>query len=107
MKGEDCRIFFTDAAQAVPHIKINADNLGIDLMSFSSSKIYGPKGASALYIKSGVKILPVMLGGSQENGLRPCTQDVSGIVGFAEAIKIIQSEGKRKIVGWRNGVIGL
>ncbi|MBI2454293.1 MAG: cysteine desulfurase, partial [Parcubacteria group bacterium] len=85
--------FHTDAAQAFPHLKINADNLSIDLMSFSSNKMYGPKGAAALYIKHGVKIEPVMLGGSQENGWRPGTQDVSGIVGFAEAVKINQAEG--------------
>ena len=101
-------LFFTDAAQAVPHIKINADNLGIDLMSFSSSKIYGPKGAAALYIKSGTKIAPVMLGGSQENGLRPGTQDVAGIVGFAEAIKIVILEGEKedgRLVEWRDKII--
>ncbi|MEK7209528.1 MAG: cysteine desulfurase family protein [Patescibacteria group bacterium] len=85
-------IFFSDAAQAAPHVKINVDNLGLDLMSFSSSKIYGPKGAAALYIKHGVKIDPVMLGGSQENGLRPGTQDVAGITGFAEAIRITSQE---------------
>ncbi|MEK7564972.1 MAG: cysteine desulfurase family protein [Patescibacteria group bacterium] len=100
--------FFTDAAQAAPHIKINADNLNIDLMSYSSSKMYGPKGASALYIKSGTKLAPLMLGGSQENGLRPGTQDVAGIVGFAEAIKIIQAEGEKedgRLVEWRDRII--
>ncbi|MDP3764154.1 MAG: cysteine desulfurase family protein [bacterium] len=100
--------FFTDAAQAVPHIKINTDNLGIDLMSFSSSKIYGPKGAAALYIKSGTKLAPIMLGGSQENNLRPGTQDVAGIVGFAEAIKITQTEGEKedgRLVKWRDRII--
>ncbi len=100
--------FFTDAAQAAPHLKINADNLGMDLMSFSASKIYGPKGAAALYIKSGTKISPIMLGGSQENGLRPGTQDVAGIVGFAEAVKIVISEGEKedsRLVEWRDKII--
>ena len=90
--GNGVLYFFTDAAQAAPHIKINVNNLGLDLMSFSSSKLYGPKGAAALYIKSGVKIGPVMFGGSQENNLRPGTQDVSGIVGFAEAVRITSQE---------------
>lgn len=101
-------LFFTDAAQAAPHIKINASNLGVDLVSFSSSKIYGPKGAAALYIKSGVRISPVMLGGSQENGLRPGTQDVAGIVGFAEAVKITQAEGEKediRLAEWRDKII--
>ncbi len=89
-------VFFSDAAQAAPHIKINANNLGLDLMSFSSSKLYGPKGAAALYIKSGVKINPIMFGGSQENNLRPGTQDVSGIVGFAEAVRITSQERARE-----------
>lgn len=100
--------FFTDAAQAAPHIKINANNLNVDLMSYSSSKMYGPKGASALYIKSGTKLASIMLGGSQENSLRPGTQDVSGIVGFAEAIKIIQSEGEKEdtqLAIWRDKII--
>ncbi len=101
-------LFFSDAAQAVPHIKINMDSLGVDLMSFSSSKIYGPKGASALYIKSGTKLSAVMVGGSQENGLRPGTQDVSGIIGFAKAIKITQAEGEKeddKLAEWRDKII--
>jgi cysteine desulfurase len=84
--------FHTDAAQAIPHIKINVEDLGIDLMSFSASKIYGPKGAAALYIKHGTNISPIIFGGSQENGIRAGTQDVCGIVGFAKAVEIIKSE---------------
>lgn len=84
--------FFSDAAQAVPHIKINVNNLGLDLMSFSSSKLYGPKGAAALFIRSGVKVNPIMFGGLQENNLRPGTQDVASIIGFAEAIRITSQE---------------
>jgi len=84
--------FHTDAAQAVPHIKINAESLGIDLMSFSASKMYGPKGAAALYIKHGVNINPIIFGGSQENNMRAGTQDVCGIVGFAKAVEITISE---------------
>ena len=84
--------FFSDAAQAAPHIPVNTDNLNVDLMSFSSSKLYGPKGAAALFVRSGVKINPIMFGGSQENNLRPGTQDVSGIIGFAEAIRITSQE---------------
>ncbi len=82
----------TDAAQAVPHLKINMGNIKADLMSFSSSKIYGPKGAAALYVRQGVKIEPVMLGGSQESGLRPGTQDVSGIVGFGKAVQVLEEK---------------
>lgn len=100
--------FHTDAAQAAPHIKINVHNLGLDLMSFSSSKIYGPKGAAALYIKHGVKISPVMLGGSQENGLRPGTQDVAGVVGFGKAIQVLiekQKEEDDRLTLWRDKIV--
>lgn len=101
-------LFFSDAAQAAPHVKINTSDLGLDMMSFSASKIYGPKGAAALYVKTGTKISPIMLGGSQEGGLRPGTQDVAGIVGLAEAVKIIQLEGEKEdsqLALWRDRII--
>ena len=100
--------FFSDAAQAAPHLKINTANFGLDLMSLSASKVYGPKGAAALYVRSGTRINPIMLGGSQENGLRPGTQDVAGIVGFAQAIKITESEGDKEdsqLGIWRDRII--
>ncbi len=113
VKGEEkgkngLPLFFSDAAQVAPHIKINVANLNLDMMSFSASKIYGPKGAAALYVKTGTKISPIMLGGSQENGLRPGTQDVAGIVGFAQAIKIIESERETEdawLAGFRDKII--
>lgn len=84
--------FHTDAAQAIPHIKIKVEDLGIDLMSFSASKIYGPRGSAALYIKNGTKINPIIFGGSQENNMRAGTQDICGIIGFAKAVEILKSE---------------
>jgi cysteine desulfurase len=90
--GNGFPYFHTDAAQAAPHIKINAESLGIDLMSFSASKMYGPKGAAALYIKHGVNISSIIFGGSQENNMRAGTQDVCGIIGFAKAVEITISE---------------
>ncbi|MBI2052494.1 MAG: cysteine desulfurase, partial [Candidatus Sungbacteria bacterium] len=101
-------VFFSDAAQAAPHIKINAPDFGLDMMSFSAGKIYGPKGAAALYVRTGIKINPIMLGGSQENGLRPGTQDMTGIVGLAEAIKIVELEGKKedaRLAEWRDKIV--
>ena len=100
--------FHTDAAQAVPHIKINAEDLGIDLASFSSSKMYGPKGAAALYVKHGINISPIFFGGSQENKMRPGTQDVLGIVGFSKAVEITKSESEaedRKLQEMRDEII--
>ena len=78
-------LFFTDAVQAAPHFNIDVKALGVDLLSFSSHKFYGPKGVGVLYIKSGVKIDKHVGGGEQERGLRGGTVNVPGVVGFAAA----------------------
>ncbi len=81
-------LFHTDAVQAVGKIPVNVNELGIDLMSISSHKIHGPKGIGALYIRNGVKITPLVLGGGQESGLRSGTENVANIVGFGKACKL-------------------
>lgn len=80
--------FHTDAVQAVGKIPIDVKELGIDLLSISSHKLYGPKGVGALYIKNGLDIPPFILGGGQENGLRSGTENVANIVGFGMACEI-------------------
>ncbi len=80
-------LFFTDAVQAAPYMAIDVKAWGVDLLSFSSHKFYGPKGCGVLYIKNGVKINRHVGGGEQERGLRGGTLNVPAIVGLAEAYK--------------------
>lgn len=87
--GNICReqgvLFHTDAVQAAGHISIDVKKLPIDLMTMAAHKMYGPKGVGALYIKKGVKIVPLIHGGGQERGLRSGTENTAGIVGFGKA----------------------
>jgi cysteine desulfurase len=84
--------FHTDAVQAVGHIPVNVEKLGVDLLSISAHKLYGPKGIGALYIRRGTKIQTYLHGGSQERLLRAGTENVPGIVGFGKAAAIAHKE---------------
>ena len=84
--------FHTDAVQTVGHIPVSVDELGVDLLSMSAHKFYGPKGVGALYIRKGTKLLSFMHGGEQERGRRASTQNVPGIVGFGKAVEIARQE---------------
>jgi cysteine desulfurase len=84
--------FHTDAVQAVGHIPVDVNELGVDLLSMSAHKLYGPKGIGALYIRKGTKLVAFMHGGEQERRRRASTENVSGIVGFAKAAELAQQE---------------
>ena len=93
-------VFFTDAVQAAPHIAIDVKDLGVDMLAFSSHKIYGPKGCGVLYIKNGVKVKGLIVGGEQERGLRGGTTNVPAVVGMSAAYEKtvkLQSENDEKI----------
>jgi cysteine desulfurase len=81
-------LFHTDAVQAAGKLPLNAKDLGVDMMSLSSHKINGPKGVGALYIRSNLKISPIIHGGGQEWYLRSGTENVPGIVGFGKACEL-------------------
>jgi cysteine desulfurase len=82
----------TDAVQAVGHIPVDVEHLGVDLLSMSAHKLYGPKGTGALYIRRGTSIESFIHGGGQEDGRRAGTENVPGIVGFGEAAKLAKRE---------------
>jgi len=84
--------FHTDAIQTVGHIPVDVNDLGIDLLSISAHKLYGPKGVGALYIRKGTKLTPFMHGGEQERRRRASTENVPGIVGFGKAAELAQQE---------------
>ena len=80
-------LFHTDAVQAVGKIPIDVKELGVDLLSISSHKLYGPKGIGALYIKNGIDIDPMILGGGQESGLRSGTENVCKYCRFRKSLR--------------------
>ena len=81
-------LFHTDAVQAVGKVPVDVKELGVDMLSMSSHKINGPKGIGALYIRNGINVDPIILGGGQEYGLRSGTESVANIVGFGQACEI-------------------
>jgi cysteine desulfurase len=84
--------FHTDAVQTIGHIPADVNELGVDLLSMSAHKLYGPKGVGALYIRKGTKLVSFMHGGGQERGRRASTENVPGIVGFGKAAELAARE---------------
>ena len=91
--------FHTDAVQAAGKIPVSVEELGVDLLSLSAHKIYGPKGVGALWIRGGLPIKPLIYGGKDQRARRPGTENVAGIVGFGAAAELVrlslEEEGKR------------
>jgi len=96
--GKICRekkvLFHTDAVQSIGKLPIDVVKDNIDLLTISSHKIYGPKGVGALYVKTGVKLEPLVFGGGQEKAIRSGTENVSGIIGFGKACETAKKDLK-------------
>lgn len=88
--AEDYPFVHTDASQAVNYCILDREKLGVDLMTLDGHKIYGPKGVAVLYMKKYVSCESIINGGGQEGGMRPGTENVSGIIGMAKALEITQ-----------------
>lgn len=107
--GKLCRergvLFHSDAVQALGRMPLDVNKFNLDLASLTAHKCYGPKGCGALYVRSGVKVSPVIHGGGHERGMRSGTLNVPGIVGFGKASEIAQQllpEESCRIAGLRN-----
>lgn len=101
--------FHTDAVQTVGHIPTRVDELGVDLLSASAHKLYGPKGVGFLYTRKGTRIEPLLHGGEQERRRRASTQNVPGIVGLGKAAQIAAAEmaaETTKLTALRDRLIG-
>ena len=101
-------LMHTDAVQAVGHIPVDVRALGVDLLSISAHKFGGPKGIGALYVREGTRLLRLMHGGDQERGLRAGTENVPGIVGMAEALRLAveeMEETARRVAAMRDALI--
>ncbi|MFC1957986.1 cysteine desulfurase NifS [Chloroflexota bacterium] len=97
--------FHTDAVQTTGHIPVDVNELGTDLLSISTHKLYGPKGVGALYIRKGTKLTPFMHGGEQEKKRRASTENVPGIVGFGTAAELARkdmSQEAKRLVSLRD-----
>jgi cysteine desulfurase len=100
--------FHTDAAQSFGKIDVDVGDFGVDLLTSSSHKMYGPKGAACLYKREGVNIEPILHGGGHEFGLRSGTVNVPAIVGFSEAVRLCNEEMRdeaERLTSWRDKLI--
>jgi cysteine desulfurase len=95
-------LFHTDACQSYTKTNIDVNKQNIDLMTINAHKIYGPKGIGGIYIREGVELSPLIHGGGQEFGLRSGTENVAGIVGFAQAVEISSLKDIEKMISIRD-----
>ncbi len=105
IKNKTFPYFHTDASQAGNYLSLKTSELHVDLMTLDASKLYGPKGIGLLYVRKGVEISPIIVGGGQEMGLRSGTENVPLIIGFSKALSVVQSDSEaetRRLMKLRN-----
>lgn len=85
---ENDMLLHLDACQSAAYLPLSVKELGCDLLTINGSKLYGPKGVGAIYVRSGIDIWPIMYGGAQQLSLRPGTENVASVVGLAKALEI-------------------
>ncbi len=85
-------LFHTDATAAAGKVPLDVGEVGVDLMTLSSNDLYGPKGVGALYVRKGLRVKPLMIGGGQENGMRSGSENIPGIVGMGKAAELAREE---------------
>ena len=90
-------LFHTDGVQALGNVPIDVKKMGVDMMSLSAHKIYGPKGVGALYVRKGLRISNYLYGGAQEAGRRAGTENLAGIVGFGKAAQLAEENFERHV----------
>lgn len=98
-------LFHSDACQSYTKVPINVRKMNVDLLTLNSHKIHGPKGVGALYIRKGISLTPVLHGGGHERGLRGGTENISGVVGFAEAVKLAKESHVKDMCKMRDWFI--
>lgn len=101
-------LFHTDAVQSLGNLPVDVKELQVDLLSASAHKLYGPKGIGLLYVKEGTRLASISYGGAQEHNLRPGTENVAGIMGFARALELAvaeQPETRRRLTALRDKLI--
>lgn len=96
-------VFHTDAVQAVGHMELDVRALDIDMLSLTAHKLRGPKGIGALYVKKGIKLVPLVHGGGQERGIMCGTENVAGMVGLGEAVRDA-TERREEIMAYVRGL---
>jgi cysteine desulfurase len=98
----------TDAVQGIGLLDVDVNALGVDMLSLSAHKVYGPKGIGALYVRRGIELSPLIVGGAQEGSRRAGTENVPGILGLAAAVKLVRghrADERARLLGLRERLV--